>query len=205
MKYAFIDYENVNSLDGLSLQEYDRIFLFIGSSQNQMDIRLSEKFNDEIHLTLITVKDIAKNNVDFHLTYYLGKLDVTTDKNIEFHILSQDKGYDGICYFMQHQKNPRVCFRKSVESASQPIIEHTENNAEKEKINQIISEYKAFMAKTKKQNLPTKLKSLKNSIHNQSCLRPLNKAEAESILVKVINKLQQEKVLKIKDNKVSYS
>lgn len=203
MKYAFIDYENINSLDGLSLQEYDRIFLFIGASQNQMDIRLSEKFNDEIHLTLITVKDIAKNNVDFHLTYYLGKLDVTTDKNIEFHILSQDKGYDGICYFMQHQKEPRICFRKSVTSEIQPATPSV-NNAEKEKINQAVSEYKAFIAKIKKQNLPNKLASLKNSIHNQSCLRPMNKTEAESILLKVIHKLQQEKALKITDNKVSY-
>lgn len=203
MKYAFIDYENINSLDGLSLQEYERIFLFIGASQNQMDIRLSEKFNDEIHLTLITVKDIAKNNVDFHLTYYLGKLDVTTDKNIEFHILSQDKGYDGICYFMQHQKEPRICFRKSVTSEIQPATPSV-NNAEKEKINQVVSEYKAFIAKTKIKNLPVKLTSLKNSIHNQSCLRPMNKTEAESILLKVINQLQQEKVLKITDNKVSY-
>ncbi len=32
MKYAFIDYENLNSLDGLALQEYDRIFLFIYSN-----------------------------------------------------------------------------------------------------------------------------------------------------------------------------
>lgn len=203
MKYAFIDYENINSLDGLSLQEYDRIFLFIGASQNQMDIRLSEKFNDEIHLTLITVKDIAKNNVDFHLTYYLGKLDVTTDKNIEFHILSQDKGYDGICYFMQHQKEPRICFRKSLISEIQPKTPSV-NNAEKEKINQVVSEYKTFMAKTKKQHLPAKLETLKNSIRNQSCLRPMSKTEAESILLKVINQLQQEKVLKITDNKVSY-
>lgn len=203
MKYAFIDYENINSLDGLSLQEYERIFLFIGASQNQMDIRLSEKFNDEIHLTLITVKDIAKNNVDFHLTYYLGKLDVTTDKNIEFHILSQDKGYDGICYFMQHQKEPRICFRKSLISEIQPT-KPSINNAEKEIINQAVDEYKTFIAKIKKQNLPAKLASLKNSIHNQSCLRPMDKADAEAILIKVINKLQQEKVLKITDNKVSY-
>ncbi|MDP0012958.1 hypothetical protein Q7399_01995 [Glaesserella parasuis] len=41
MKYAFIDYENVNSLDGLNLQEYDRTFLFIGSVNNQL--RLTEK------------------------------------------------------------------------------------------------------------------------------------------------------------------
>lgn len=63
MKYAFIDYENVNSLDGLNLQEYDRTFLFIGSVNNQL--RLTEKFNDEINITLITVKDISKKQRRF--------------------------------------------------------------------------------------------------------------------------------------------
>lgn len=67
MKYAFIDYENLNSLDGLALQEYDRLFLFVGASNNQTEIRLTEKFSDEINITLIKIKSIAKNNVDFHI------------------------------------------------------------------------------------------------------------------------------------------
>ena len=62
MKYAFIDYENLNNLDGLNLAEYKRIFLFTGSTTKS--INLSESFTDEISITLITVKAIAKNNVD---------------------------------------------------------------------------------------------------------------------------------------------
>lgn len=72
MKYAFIDYENLNKLDGLNLAEYERVFLFTGSTTKS--INLSESFTDEINITLITVKAIAKNNVDFHIAYYLGKL-----------------------------------------------------------------------------------------------------------------------------------
>ncbi|WP_273395700.1 PIN domain-containing protein [Actinobacillus porcinus] len=209
MKYAFIDYENVNSLDGLNLQEYDRTFLFIGSVNNQL--RLTEKFNDEINITLITVKDISKNNVDFHLTYYLGKLDISTDKNIEFHILSNDKGFDGICQFIQHQREPRICFRKAInqteEKIALPLLPSqvtNVNNAEKEKIIQVAQEFKAFVVKIEKRHLPATLEKLKNHIRSQTCLRGVDKKEAEKLLPKIIEQLAQKKLIKVNENKVSY-
>ncbi|MDO9758285.1 PIN domain-containing protein [Glaesserella parasuis] len=209
MKYAFIDYENVNSLDGLNLQEYDRTFLFIGSVNNQL--RLTEKFNDEINITLITVKDISKNNVDFHLTYYLGKLDISTDKNIEFHILSNDKGFDGICQFIQHQREPRICFRKAInqteEKIALPLLPNQAtkvNNAEQEKISQVVQEFKAFISKVQKRSLPVKLATLKNSIYNQTSLKGVDKKEAEKLLPKIIEQLAQKKLIKVNENKVSY-
>lgn len=209
MKYAFIDYENVNSLDGLNLQEYDRTFLFIGSVNNQL--RLTEKFNDEINITLITVKDISKNNVDFHLTYYLGKLDISTDKNIEFHILSNDKGFDGICQFIQHQREPRICFRKAInqteEKIALPLLPSqitNVNNAEQEKIIQVVQEFKAFISKVQKRSLPVKLATLKNSIYNQTSLKGVGKKEAEKLLPKIIEQLVQKKLIKVNKNKVSY-
>ncbi|MDG6281715.1 PIN domain-containing protein [Glaesserella parasuis] len=209
MKYAFIDYENVNSLDGLNLQEYDRTFLFIGSVNNQL--RLTEKFNDEINITLITVKDISKNNVDFHLAYYLGKLDISTDKNIEFHILSNDKGFDGICQFIQHQREPRICFRKAInqteEKIALPLLPSqvtNVNNAEKEKIVQVAQEFKAFISKVQKRSLPVKLATLKNSIYNQTSLKGVDKKEADKLLPKIIDQLVQKKLIKVNENKVSY-
>ncbi|AGO17199.1 PIN domain-containing protein [Glaesserella parasuis] len=209
MKYAFIDYENVNSLDGLNLQEYDRTFLFIGSVNNQL--RLTEKFNDEINITLITVKDISKNNVDFHLTYYLGKLDACVDKNIEFHILSNDKGFDGICQFIQHQREPRICFRKAInqteEKIALPLLPNQAtkvNNAEQEKISQVVQEFKAFISKVQKRSLPVKLATLKNSIYNQTSLKGVDKKEADKLLPKIIDQLVQKKLIKVNENKVSY-
>ena len=43
MKYAFIDYENIHSLNNLNLNCYEKIFLFLGA--NLQSIQLSEKFN----------------------------------------------------------------------------------------------------------------------------------------------------------------
>lgn len=72
MKYAFIDYENIHSLDNINLNKYEKIYLFLGAQQQS--ITLSEKFNDQIVIHLITIKDVAKNNLDFHLAYFLESL-----------------------------------------------------------------------------------------------------------------------------------
>lgn len=202
MKYAFIDYENLNSLDGLALQEYDRLFLFVGASNNQTEIRLTEKFSDEINITLIKIKSVAKNNVDFHIAYYLGKLDEQADKNVEFYILSNDQGYDGICDFIQHKKQGRVCQRKGVKLEKQPIAQT--NNTEEIKSTHLFQKYVQYLQQMKSKDLPVKLKSLKNHIHNYLGLVNMNKNEAEKIVTKTIEKLKAEKWVKIDDNKVSY-
>lgn len=202
MKYAFIDYENLNSLDGLALQEYDRLFLFIGASNNQTEIRLTEKFNDELNITLITVKGVAKNNLDFHLAYYLGKLDEKTEKSVEFYILSNDQGYDGICEFIQHQKLGRICRRKSIQPEKQPVAQI--NHSGESKLDNLFQKYVQYLKQTATKNLPVKLKSLKNHIHNYLGLVNMNKNDAEKIVNSEIEKLKAEKWVKIADNKVSY-
>ncbi|AAU38562.1 MULTISPECIES: PIN domain-containing protein [Basfia] len=201
MKYAFIDYENLHSLDGLELQNYKRIFLFIGA--NQTNIRLTEKFDDEINVTFVTIKDVSSNNVDFHIAYYLGKLDATVDKNIEFHILSKDQGYNGICSFIRHQRENRHCSRIAP-AVSEPLALPKPDESSKQKIEIIFKEYKSFMVKREKKHLPTKTQSLRNNIHNQTSLKGLEKQDVNNVIIKVINKLSQEKLLKITDSKVSY-
>lgn len=198
MKYAFIDYENLNSLDGLALQEYDRLFLFVGASNNQTEIRLTEKFSDEINITLIKIKSISKNNVDFHIAYYLGKLDEQVDKNVEFYILSNDQGYDGICDFIQHKKQGRVCQRKGVQLEKQPIAQT--NNTEEV----VFQKYVQYMEQTATKHLPVKLKALKNNIRSHTGLVKINKKEAEKFVDKVVDKLLSDKWIKLVDNKVSY-
>lgn len=106
MKYAFIDYENIHSLDNINLNKYEKIYLFLGAQQQS--ITLSEKFNDQIVIHLITIKDVAKNNLDFHLAYFLGKFDQEVDKNIHFDVISKDKGYQGICDYIQNQKMQEI-------------------------------------------------------------------------------------------------
>jgi hypothetical protein len=39
---------------------------------------------------------VSKNNVDFHLVFELGRLSATAPEEMIFHIISNDKGYDGV-------------------------------------------------------------------------------------------------------------
>ncbi|WP_249962480.1 PIN domain-containing protein [Histophilus somni] len=200
MKYAFVDYENLNSLDGLALQEYDRIFLFIGASNNQTEIRLTEKLSDEVNITLIKIKSVAKNNVDFHIAYYLGKLDAISDKTVEFYILSNDQGYDGICNFIQHKKQGRICQRKGVRLEKQSATQI--NNLGE--INNIFQKYMQYMKKAEKRHLPVRFDGLKNSIRSHAGLAKENSKVAEKLVADVIEKLISEQQIKVIEDKVSY-
>lgn len=202
MKYAFIDYENLHSLDGLNLVEYERIFLFVGATNKC--INLTEKFSDEIHITLITVKEIGKNNVDFHIAYYLGKLDTIVDKRIEFYILSNDQGYNGICQFISQQNNKRVCLRIENNKPEEQTVENIPEPQKIDKVTQAVNEYIAYIKQTTKRHLPAKLSTLQNDIHNRTCLKPFNKQNEQSTIANVIQQLAHHQFIKIIDSKVNY-
>lgn len=202
MKYAFIDYENLHSLDGLNLVEYERIFLFVGAANKC--INLTEKFSDEVHITLITVKEIGKNNVDFHIAYYLGKLDTIVDKRIEFYILSNDQGYNGICQFISQQNNKRVCLRFENSKPEVQTVESVPEPQKIDKVSQAVNEYIAHIKATTKRHLPAKLSTLQNDIHSRTCLKSFNKQNEQSTIANVIQQLAHHKFIKIVDSKVNY-
>lgn len=95
MNWAFVDYENVRSLESINLAAYQRVFVFCGP-QNK-----SVKF-DELpasgicRVDLITVPTSSKNNVDFHLAFHLGVEHSQASADINFHVISNDKGYQGL-------------------------------------------------------------------------------------------------------------
>ncbi|VEJ08929.1 PIN domain-containing protein [Actinobacillus delphinicola] len=101
MNYAFVDYENVGTLDSpilkseINWNDYSKIFVYIGAKQ--CSFTFPEEWDDLRNVDFIKISDCAKNNLDFHIALDLGRLDATVDKTIEFHILSQDRGYEGIC------------------------------------------------------------------------------------------------------------
>lgn len=203
MKYAFIDYENLNSLDGLQLQNYERIYLFLGASNNQKAIHLTEKFDDEINIRLITVKDVSKNNADFHIAYFIGKLDATVDKAIEFYILSKDQGYDGLCRFVREQKEKRICCRETKNIPAPKLLDPPKNENENEKIDQIIKQYVPYIKSKAPKKRPTKIISLSNDIRSR-CKTALKGSNENNIIEKIIEKLEGNKIIKTKDSRVTF-
>ena len=65
----------------------------------------------EFHL--LKLKATSPDNLDFHISYYLGKFDTLADKIIQFVIVSNDTGFDPL---IKHIKeNGRICERTRLE------------------------------------------------------------------------------------------
>ena len=207
MKYAFIDYENIHSLNNLNLNCYEKIFLFLGA--NLQSIQLSEKFNDELNITLITVQSSGKNNLDFHIAYYLGKMDVQTDKNIEFYVISKDNGYLGICEFIQNQRNPRKCILlkpslPDVEEEPMKLIEDKSSKTANINIEQYLEEFQAYISKAKIEHLPRKKDKLCNSIRSQTGIKNLDEKLRQEAIDQVFDALCKQNIIILSGDEFQY-
>jgi len=93
--YVLIDFENVQVKSLALLQgEHFRVKVFLGPKNNKLPVELvlaMQQLGDRADYIVLEVS--SANALDFHITYYLGKL-VAVDPTGVFHIISKDKGFD---------------------------------------------------------------------------------------------------------------
>lgn len=111
MKWAFIDYENVGSLESLKLGNYERLIVFLGPKHKKLNMGVipTDSFS---HLEVIRMEKTGNNNLDFHLSFYLGLHHHQADSKTTFHVVSNDKGFDGLIEHLN--KLGRTCLRKGM-------------------------------------------------------------------------------------------
>lgn len=110
MQWAFVDYENIGSLEGIKLGNYQRIFVFCGPKNTKLKFGVLPTIGS-LQLEIIGVPTISENNVDFHLSLYLGIWHTQVEETIAFHVVSHDNGFNGV---IQHVKGlGRDCKRVS--------------------------------------------------------------------------------------------
>lgn len=97
---ALIDYENCSNLTEIPLNIYTELIIFSGAKQNNVALPVSA-FPEAVKLTLRHVSETSRNNVDFHLVLELGQYVYRYGSEKEYHIVSADKGYDGIVRTLQ--------------------------------------------------------------------------------------------------------
>ena len=97
---AFIDYENCSNLTEISLNIYTELIIFAGAKQNNVALPVNA-FPEAVKVTLRHVSEVSRNNVDFHLVLELGQCVCHYGPEKEYHIISADKGYDGIVRTLQ--------------------------------------------------------------------------------------------------------
>lgn len=106
MKWAFIDYENIGNLEKIDLSVYQKIIVFLGAKQPKIDFG-EKKYDIPLEMVIVQLKATQSNNLDFHLSYYLGRYDSAAGKDVTFDIISNDNGFTPL---IAHIKaNGRTC------------------------------------------------------------------------------------------------
>jgi hypothetical protein len=128
-KIALIDYQNINDehLTALapSLRHYNRILLFIGSSelaaksQKPEPVFIKKMMDGGVRLDLIPIPAQGNNNLDLHLAYYLGKL-LAEEPNARYVIATKDKNDFGP--LIAHLQDRGIaCERMGPPKAAKPV------------------------------------------------------------------------------------
>ena len=136
-QWAFVDFENINNLKIISFEPYDVIYIFVGAKQQNVTLPSisTDKFTN---IRLLKIKETSKDNLDFHLSYYLGKLDSLTKKDISFTVLSNDTGFDNLLAHIT--RTGRKCSRLGVTSKKPVTVKKkTEQTSLDETLQQLLS------------------------------------------------------------------
>jgi len=95
MQWGFVDYENTGSLEAIDLGKYQRVFVFLGPKNTRL--KFGEISNTGFcTLEIVSLSTMGPNNLDFHLAFHLGRHHESADEGTEFHIISNDSGFDGL-------------------------------------------------------------------------------------------------------------
>ena len=117
MIWAFVDYENTGSLEGVNYSEYKKIFIFCGPKNKKINFGTlpTSEFGS---IEIIGVSTMGSNNLDFHLAFHLGRLHEIAISSIDFHIISNDSGFNGLVNHLK--KIGRKCKKVSLQTAIKP-------------------------------------------------------------------------------------
>ena len=103
-KYLLIDFENVNKISFTELDRSTNILIFSGANQKKINLELvkqTQPFGEKVKW--IEIEGSGKNNLDFHLAYFLGKR-VSEHNKASFFVLSKDTDFDNLIKFIQARK-----------------------------------------------------------------------------------------------------
>lgn len=203
--YILVDFENVQPKSFVLPKNHKfKIIVFIGAKQTKVPVELVSAIqNMGSNAEYIQISGNGKNALDFHITFYLGKLS-EKDPTGYFHILSKDTGFD---ILIQHlRKNKILAFRHNnihnipmlkQDEINESSIQKENNwkNLELREQSNIVVKYLLKRGNAK----PKKFETLFNAINSLSF-----KSLSTNQLHSLINFMKQKKLISINDDKITY-
>ena len=214
----FVDFENVHKhipIDEIARGNHQRVLLFVGNQQTIPNDWLIVDYN----ITVIRVGKTSKDNVDFHISAYLGMVHVGRENSVKFIVWSRDKGFDDLIEHFKTRKRrierkepPKVKKKttpavkndkKSEQKARDGPDDKKENVQEKSEppsIKQVGTRVVEILEKTAPAKRPRKVSTLQNQIeHWRPGIGFVHKTWD------VVHWLIQKQHIEINDDKVKYN
>ena len=107
----------------IDLSKYQRVFVFLGPKNTKL--KVGKLSNVGFYtLEIISLNTMGPNNLDFHLAFHLGRFHEIADESVEFHIVTNDSGFNGLVNHLRGlgRKCKRVPTKKVVKSKVVPQL-----------------------------------------------------------------------------------
>ncbi len=184
--WAFVDYENTGSLEGMKYDSYERILVFCGPKNSKINIGKAA-LSDFLSIEIIKINTSSNNNLDFHIAYYLGMFADVADKDTEFHIITRDNGFNGLINHIK--KTGRNCKKlaNKITKKTKPLPPKLTPNT-----NIIVQKLKSMDGRKR----PKNKEKLENWIGSQ--FKEITAPET------IVKELLSKKLVILSDNKTTY-
>lgn len=190
--YVLIDYENVHPTDITMLQqEHFRIIVFLGASQVRIQTEFALTLQQMGHRGMyIKISGNGPNALDFHIAFYIGMF-AAREPEAYFYIISNDTGFDPL---VKHLTNKKIYTFRLPSIREIPVIRPEFAETVKEKLLSVTS----YLQRRGISRPATtrKLASTINALFQKELL--------DEELAVIIRELQRQRVISIKETRVSY-
>ena len=155
--YIFVDYENIREVDlDLIADKPVEVILVLGQRHKDLPLELVKKLiKYPKQVRMVETGHTGKNALDHVLAYHIG-LQAAADSKGFFHILSKDKGFDGL---IRHLKDNGTLAARHVEFGKIPIFQSAPP-ALAERVTLLTAYFAGHQT-----NRPKKEKTLRSHVH----------------------------------------
>lgn len=193
INYVMVDLENVkpHSFELLD-QDHFKVMIFVGSAQSKVSVDFAESLQRLGNKAeYVRIDGNGKNALDFHIAYHIGRLAVSSPEAY-FHIISRDAGFDPLIAHLRSQKI-RAGRTDSIDAI--PIVKAANAETVPERLD--VVRQRLIQLKAAK---PRKVATLSSTIASL-----FQKQLSEQEVKELLDKLEHEGTIIIKDARVSYA
>jgi len=205
--FVLVDFENVQPknvslLNGRSF----KIKVFVGASQARIPFELARALHAYgPDAEYIQIDGNGKNALDFHISYYIGRLAAETP-DASFYVISKDKGFDPL---IKHLKAQGISCQRSSSIADIQGVKVSSSKTILDRVDTV----KPFDSRS----IPEKVDAIMNNLTKRKAAKPrslrtlrstitalFKNSLADVELDELIEQLTRRGAIKVADGKLSY-